>query len=568
MTNAATQEKTAKHRYNRPTTSYRSDEGKTPIVVSAKGAHHRLANPIESLGQNSLMRTSVVLIACEEDLDGSIAKVQSLGAERIMPVDPASVDLDGDIDRALSVLSVARTSNSCKKPSLGLLKAARACQAPMPKDTFGAVQNEVERAARIAGAPVEFLAGTLLGLTSALATGRFTVRVREGFEVPPLVWFGLVGDASSGKSPAMDFIIKIVRKIEADGNRAYGEACETAKAAGQKIDTVPLPRRVMVSNSSIEALQHIAAEQGRGLLYFFDELSDFFNSLNRYSKSAQGDRGQLLSAHNAYPAVVDRRSMKVPLSIDCWGVSVLGAIPPSVLASLSATQELQVDDGLDVRMSYLYPSLPPIALRPDAADFGVNGTFERMIRRMFEWRLQARKNQVLEFDAAARDKFEGWRFALLQDARRSSTEVSSWVGKLPGLVARLAGVLCVLDAAHAGTETASITTDHLKRAGRFADLLTAHRRKVELVRGAPTMERLAAELAAFIVTHRLASIDTFEIRRGAIVGIRTEKILRAVLLELHSAGWLETYISARNDEPLPVTVVVKPEVFHVAEGLQ
>ena len=104
----------------------------------------------------------------------------------------------------------------------------------------------------------------------------------------------------------------------------------------------------------------------------------------------------------------------------------------------------------------------------------------------------------------------------------------------------------------------------LRRAATLADLFTAHRRKVELERGAPPVEQLAAELAAFVIEHRIENLNTYEVRRGIVPGIRSEGTLRSVLREFHSAGWIAGYVPFRNDEAIPATIPIDPQVFALA----
>jgi hypothetical protein len=64
----------------------------------------------------------------------------------------------------------------------------------------------------------------------------------------------------------------------------------------------------------------------------------------------------------------------------------------------------------------------------------------------------------------------------------------------------------------------------------------------------------------------MKTLDTFEVRKGLVPGIRSEKVLKQILLEMQSAGWLapSTFISPRSDDPLPPEVKIRDEVFELA----
>lgn len=539
-----------------PTTRQKNQRPE-PIVIAAPGCSHPLANQIDALDPSLIRGAPCVLISGEAALADCVMRLTLAGAIRVTPVNPSSADVSGDIERALQTLRASLGGN--RTPSAALLRAARACTVEMNPAILGDFAPIAQSLARLGGGPVEFVAGTALAMAAGILGGRYKVRVRDGFEVPLIAWIGLVGDASAGKSPVMDLMVRPLRALERESAERFDPS--TAPAGTQ-------PARALIANASIEATLHTAAAQGRSLLKYEDELSAFFSDVGRYNKSSQGDLGLWLSAHNGYPITVDRRSLKAPLRVDHWGVSIVGGIPPAVLSDLARDGEVSDGSGLDVRFWWLYPQLPPVQLRPAQDDSGALAKWSTIVSRLFAQRLQAAPDTVIDFTADAREKFELWRFDLLNDARKGSTDVDAWTGKLPGTVARLAGILCTLDAALSNATPREITLDHVKRAAMLADLLTAHRRRVELGRGQPTLERLTSELAGFVVAHSIKTLDTFEARRGLVAGIRSEKTLRAVLLEMQSAGWLATYVSPSPSEILPPTIEIRPEVAALARTVQ
>jgi hypothetical protein len=535
------------------------------VVVGEPGVHPE-AVAIGDIGQRSPF--VAVLVAPEASVEFSLARLKKVGAAKVVLVDPNVGEVVEAVEKAVVA---ARLGMDPRQPSASLLRAAKACSVRFDPKLLGEAGVMVERLARLAGAPAEFSMAALLATVSGLASGRFIASVRPGFEVTLILWLANVGDASSGKSPALDLVLKPLRKFEADAQRHRREEIKALVDQGEKpkdaARKVPPATRALVSNASIEALQHLAAEQGRALIAAYDELSEWFAGLTRYSKSAQGDRGTWLSAHNCYPLVVDRRSLDEPLRIDHWGVSLVGGIPPSVLSSLARSAELESEDGMDVRLLYLRPVLPPVALRPQEGDDAAIADLERMMLRIIAWRREACGTEPIAFDDKAKERFEKWRFNLLNNARNGKKEVGAWVGKLPGLVVRLCGVLAVIDAAMAGNvPPKAITVNHLSRAAKLADLFSAHRRRIVLERGAVATEALAAELASFILENRVTSLNSFELRKGLIPGIRNEKTLRAVLREMHAAGWLAGWVTYKPDEPLPPVILIKPEVFDLDGG--
>jgi len=538
----------------------------TPVLIIAathRGDHPR-ANHIDDLGSVAA-GTDAVLISDEPSLRPAIEKLQTLGINRIVPVDRASPDLHGVVDAALASL---RARSGTGGPSRSVLRAARACATPWDVGVLGDLAPVAASLARMAGGPVEFIAATMLSLAGGTVTGRFDIQVRPGFKVPPISWFVLVGDPSSQKSPSMDLVVEPLRRVEArlraSAKLAAKAAAQAHEAAGKKgkPERVIEPR-AMITDATVEAAQHLAADQSRGLFAHYDEMSIWFSSI--YRKSGLGDVGLWLRAYSGAPMDIDRRGLPEPLHVPCWGLSVAAAVPPQVLDQMAALGSLNVDDGFDARICYIYPTSPPLTIRPEKNDQDAVDRWAKIVERVMMWRMQSASCDVIEFESDAREAFESWRLEMLTEARRGGRDVSSWDGKKPGLVARLAGTLSVLDAALVGDRAPRVVTlDQLRRAGRLADLLSAHRRRVELARGAPSIERIASELAGWILEHRAPVLDTFEIR-GLVPGLRGKSVAMS-LRELDDAGWLSTPIPRRNDEPIPRVVVVDPAVFGTFAG--
>ena len=492
-----------------------------------------------------------IVITTVDRYGAAIEALRAIGVGRVFPVNAQSVDLAGDIASARA--SAVATRASDLRPSLTLLRAANSCRAPLPS-SFGEFDPHIRAMARLKGAPDAFVAAALLSTVSGLATGRFFVRARAGFDVHPIIWTALVGDASSNKSPAMDGVLDPLRRIEGRHYAAW-------KSDEDQVGVAP---RAHVNDATIEALQALLAAQGRGALAAYDELASWFAGLTRYSKSAIGDRGHWLAAHNGAPVTVDRRYLKAPMRVPCWGVALCGGIQPSVLAELAQNASLENGDGLDTRLMYVRPVLAPVEIRPEPGDEASITAFDKLIERLFAWRIQAMPTMPMELTPDALESFEKWRVQTLQAARKSATEVDGWTGKLPGALLRVAGCLALIDAAAAGGDAPDVVRiDVLRRARTLLDMFSAHRRKVLAERGTDSVERYAAELGAFVLDNRANSLDTYALRSGVIPGLRGDKMLRSVLLELQAARWISTPINPRADEPLPATVCVNPQVFEI-----
>jgi uncharacterized protein DUF3987 len=81
----------------------------------------------------------------------------------------------------------------------------------------------VTRRAAVASAPVDYVAVSLLACAgAALANVRWPL-AGVGWAEPPLLWCGLVGSPSSGKSPAVDAAFSLVHQAEEEMATGYDE---------------------------------------------------------------------------------------------------------------------------------------------------------------------------------------------------------------------------------------------------------------------------------------------------------------------------------------------------------
>ena len=109
----------------------------------------------------------------------------------------------------------------------------------MPIDVFGLFWAEwIEATAEGCSAPRDYVATGLLSIASALIGNARWVSPWPGWSEPPALWIANIGSPSSGKSPAMDPLLKIVADIEyemaegfSDDRRQWQTRREAAKVA-------------------------------------------------------------------------------------------------------------------------------------------------------------------------------------------------------------------------------------------------------------------------------------------------------------------------------------------------
>ena len=236
-------------------------------------------------------------------------------------------------------------------------------------------------------APVDYVGATLLvSASTAIGNARW-VSPWEGWTEPSHLWAALVGNPSSGKSPAMDPVMDLIRKIEADEAEGHADSLrqyeadviaanyvrdqweKDVKTAAKEGYPPPLkpeaameplkPQRprLRVSDATPESLMSLLSQLPKGVLMTRDELAGWIGSFNRYAGGEGGDRAFWLEAWGARSYTVDRVKNGKAIIIPHLSIGVLGGIQPDKLASALLKGD---DDGLRARFMYFWPDPVPL----------------------------------------------------------------------------------------------------------------------------------------------------------------------------------------------------------------
>lgn len=185
-------------------------------------------------------------------------------------------------------------------------------------------------------------------------------RYETGWRESARLWCAVVGNPSIKKSPSIAKAISRVRKINADlaednkktlakhasDMEAFKEAKKEAKKTGDVVTAPEQPQlhRLVVQDTTVEALSEVLKDNPRGILCLQDELSGWFGSMDAYSGGKTGgkDRAHWLEAYNGGGRTVDR-VMRGSINIPNWSVSMIGGIQPDAIRRIAQNM---TDDGL------------------------------------------------------------------------------------------------------------------------------------------------------------------------------------------------------------------------------
>ena len=328
----------------------------------------------------------------------------------------------------------------------------------------------LERAAEGKGAPVDYVAGALMGVAGSLIGNARWAQPYGDWKEPPIFWVMLVGNPSARKSPALDAVRAplqaLADRLQSDAEPAYRRWLEAreqadvhllawrenAKQAAKKGKALP-PRppeadageephipKLEVNDATVEGLTKILARQARGTLVVRDELAGWLGGMNRYN-TGSSDRPFWIEAFGGRRYAVDRVS-KERLVVHRLTVSLVGAIQPEPLTSLLLKPD---DDGLVARFCPFWPLLSP-PKRPSAGidpSFAVNA-FARLLSLEMGKNGQGEPAPVLvPFSGAAQEQLDKFIIEVSRLEKEAEGEglLVSFIGKLPGTAVRLALLL-------------------------------------------------------------------------------------------------------------------------------
>ena len=81
-------------------------------------------------------------------------------------------------------------------------------------EPFGSWADWIEATAKSCSAPKDYVIGGLLAGAASLIGNARWVSPWAGWQEPSILWLSLIGNPSSGKSPALECVLSLVRDLE------------------------------------------------------------------------------------------------------------------------------------------------------------------------------------------------------------------------------------------------------------------------------------------------------------------------------------------------------------------
>ena len=217
---------------------------------------------------------------------------------------------------------------------------------PFPADVFpDPIAEFIKQAARALCCDRSFIALPLLAAFGAAIGNSRRLRLKKCWDVPPIVWTVVVSRSGAMKSPPFELALRPARAREHRGidlhNKQMKEHCiSSRKAKDKKVQSDhPTCKRIIVDDTTIEALSKLLSENPRGLLCANDELSGWFGGFEKYASAQSSSEPKWLELFNGRSMIVDRKG-EGNLAIKHASVCLTGTIQPWTLRKRGSPSSL------------------------------------------------------------------------------------------------------------------------------------------------------------------------------------------------------------------------------------
>ena len=179
-----------------------------------------------------------------------------------------------------------------------------------------------------------------LAAASGLIGASCKIRIKQGYLQPAHLFTAIIKKSGQAKSGTKEHLINPLQAIQGEWHADWEQDVERHKTETREwksakkgerpeypIEPEP-PKRIIVSDITIEAVGLRLKENPLGLLLYNDELESYFGNMGRYNNG--NDVPHWLSIHNGSPLTIDRKGGDY-IRIANPSVAIIGGVQPYIL---------------------------------------------------------------------------------------------------------------------------------------------------------------------------------------------------------------------------------------------
>jgi hypothetical protein len=395
---------------------------------------------------------------------------------------------------------------------------------PFPVNVFPEDhQRYIREGAAAMNCPPDFFGVPMLVVAGGAIGNSFRLAVTNNHHQSSALYSAVVGRAGSVKSPALE---EVARPLEQAERRHYLRFREQMKAwresPEEERDAKPTLKRVLVDDTTTEALGSALEANPRGLTMVRDELAALVCGLNQYKAGKGHDRQIYLKIWNHATIRIDRKNNPdgIPLRIYRPFLAILGGIQPSILDMLHGSRGIQrADDGYLDRYLFAYPEDKPATgetwreISEQASGVWAS-TIDRLLDKEMTQEGDGTKRPWLKrLTKTGKDEWVAFttaHAAELNDEKFPENLRGAW-SKLRGYCARLALILHCLRLAVGERIDPDVDGESILRAVKLVDYFKDHARRVHGLMATDRGTEAARRILQWIARHERKELKRWEV---------------------------------------------------------
>jgi len=237
-----------------------------------------------------------------------------------------------------------------------------------------------------------------LATVSGLIGASCKIRIKPGYLQPAHLFTAIVQKSGQSKSGTKEYLINPLQDIQGEWHADWERKKENherdmrewkSAKKGERpeypVEPDP-PKRIIVSDITIEAVGLRLQENPLGLLLYNDELDSYFESMGRYNQG--NDLPHWLSIHNGNPLTIDRRRGDY-IRIANPSVAVIGGVQPYILEKRLSENPDYFHSGFIARFLLAMPPVVPILLNDNVIPQAATSGWEWFLQRILQQRESA-----------------------------------------------------------------------------------------------------------------------------------------------------------------------------------
>jgi hypothetical protein len=334
---------------------------------------------------------------------------------------------------------------------------------PFPVDAFPSVlRSYIEQVSQATCCDAAFVAMPLLAGLSAAIGNSLRLAIKKDWKIPSILWCCVVAPSGSGKSIAPAKAIKplhqrqarLLKQFDLDFQVYEQQLVEYDKQLADwkkgKLDgdppiqpIEPVCTRLVVSDSTIEALGLRLKDSPRGVLASYDELAGWIGGFDRF-KSGSSDSAKWLEFYSGSQCIIDRAKSSRPLIIDRASVSLFGTIQPAIIRK-HLTKDYK-SSGLAARLLFAMPPRKRKEWNEDEIDEAIEDSVAEVFNSLLDIEMQVSEEgdlmpALVRPDPSAKQLFVNYYNRHNREQQELDEDLYAAFSKLEEAAARLALVI-------------------------------------------------------------------------------------------------------------------------------